>query len=162
MDYFASTRAHNTIQFGQHDQMPKVGRFLYSHWLRTSIPPSINASGNKQVVQLEYKGRYGEVHIRKVELSGGSLVVKDTLKNVTRYATARWRLGDGNYVLQDNTILGNGVMVEIESSCRNMNVGLTEGLESKFYNQKVPVMVVEIMVDSDCEIRSKFRWCGLS
>ncbi|MFT6300748.1 MAG: hypothetical protein ACJA2R_000765, partial [Saprospiraceae bacterium] len=36
LDYFPSVTAHNTVQFDNAEQMPRLSRFLYSDWLKTS------------------------------------------------------------------------------------------------------------------------------
>src|SRR5262249_48685338 len=37
----ASVSGHNTLQFDDHDQMPRLGRFLYGQWIRvTETHPS--------------------------------------------------------------------------------------------------------------------------
>lgn len=33
-DRFKSVQAHNTVQFGNHEQMPKISRFLYGKWIQ--------------------------------------------------------------------------------------------------------------------------------
>ena len=36
LNYFSGTQSHNTMQFDDLDQMPRLGRFLFGDWLKTS------------------------------------------------------------------------------------------------------------------------------
>jgi hypothetical protein len=37
LNYFAGTASHNTIQFDDRDQMPRVSRFLFGDWLKPDV-----------------------------------------------------------------------------------------------------------------------------
>ena len=39
--YFPGTRAHSAVEFGDRDQMPRISRFLFRSWLKTSNFSSI-------------------------------------------------------------------------------------------------------------------------
>ena len=82
MDYFPGTVAHNTAQFGHNDQMPKISRFLYSHWLKTEKNPELQTNSVHDQVSVSYQGRFGERHQRDVQLSENELLVKGHLKSL--------------------------------------------------------------------------------
>ena len=45
-DFFAGTAAHNTVQFDDRDQMPRLGRFLFADWLKArGVEPVHQANG---------------------------------------------------------------------------------------------------------------------
>lgn len=41
-DYFKSLAAHNTIRFDDHEQMPKISRFLNGKWPRLTVEADLS------------------------------------------------------------------------------------------------------------------------
>lgn len=65
-DYFNSISAHNSVQFGEDEPMPKISRFLNGKWIK--VKNEIGIVDNDSVVQWEgsykdYKGREHRRHI---------------------------------------------------------------------------------------------------
>ncbi len=76
---FKSVSSHNTVQFGNHEQMPKLGRFLYANWLKTHFvgKPDHKADSLSWGGAYRVNGIYE--HYREMVLSAHSLEVTDTL-----------------------------------------------------------------------------------
>jgi hypothetical protein len=79
-DYFKSVEAHNTVQFGNHEQMPKISRFLNGKWIKLNTFTEPKFSGDEISFQGAYKDYKGNVHERKVCLKEGSLLIEDNVK----------------------------------------------------------------------------------
>lgn len=64
-DYFSSCISHNTIQFDDRDQMPRIKRFLYGCWPKTLYKPKVVVeSDNTLIVNVAYKDYKGAIHDR--------------------------------------------------------------------------------------------------
>lgn len=64
---FESVSAHNTVQFGKEEQMPKISRFLYGDWLKAE---AINVSGegkNIWSIEASYTDYRKNTHTRILE-----------------------------------------------------------------------------------------------
>ena len=62
----ASVVGHNTLQFDGHDQMPRLGRFLYGSWVKVNGDPVIAVSADRQSWAGEYMDHWGAQHKRTV------------------------------------------------------------------------------------------------
>ena len=134
-DYYKSVAAHNTIQFGDHEQMPKIGRFLYGNWLK----PDYISQVRESEIDLSWTGRYtdyiGNQHSRTITLSETSLRVEDRV-NTEEKAVARYRFAKDNY-LSDFT--------ESKDQKTTSNI-------SKYYYQKQESKALEIQATVDGKI----------
>ncbi len=79
-DKFKSVTMHNTVQFGKHEQMPKISRFLYGKWLQVA---DIQMSENKDGLW-SWKGSY-----------------KDYRKN-THCRTMKWNRKTNQLIITDD------------------------------------------------------------
>lgn len=78
---YASTRYHNTVTVGGHDQMTRVSRFLWSDWARGSVRPRKRWNGFESL-QCEHDGysKLGVIHRRTIaSVEDGVWVVVDDL-----------------------------------------------------------------------------------
>ncbi|WP_236976859.1 alginate lyase family protein [Membranihabitans maritimus] len=81
---YKSVEAHNTVQFGKHEQMPKISRFLYGKWLKcTYIKKPILRQGT-WIWEGSYSDSRDNVHTRKLEWfpHKNILQVTDTLNSL--------------------------------------------------------------------------------
>jgi len=81
-DYFKSVEAHNTVQFGNHEQMPKISRFLNGEWIKLNTLTEPKVNGDEISIQCAYKDYKGNVHKRKVCLTSFSLLIEDNVKTI--------------------------------------------------------------------------------
>ncbi|MBZ9629085.1 heparinase II/III family protein [Psychroflexus sp. CAK1W] len=94
-DRFKSVTAHNTVQFGHHEQMPKISRFLYGGWLKASIQKPLEKKSSIYSFSASYKDHNQNKHIRSFELDTNlsQLTVKDTFeKSKETEATVFWHI----------------------------------------------------------------------
>lgn len=160
LEYFPGTRAHNTVQFDGRDQMPRLSRFLFGDWLKTSLLEPLRHSGDEQSCTAGYRDRQGCEHIRKVVMTGQSLRVTDKVGGFRQRAVLRWRLRPGNWVVdyKAQTLTLDGFTFTVEANVPVVRFELVEGWESRYYLQKTPLPVLEIEIDQAAELVTTFKW----
>ncbi len=98
---FKSVAAHNTIQFGDEEQMPKISRFLNGAWLKPSYVGSIHTSAQEQEWEGKYEDFNNNSHQRKIILSPDSLQIIDTVSSVLS-STSRFHLNKNSNLKHSN------------------------------------------------------------
>lgn len=92
-DWFKSVRAHNTVQFGRHEQMPKISRFLYGKWIQP-VQDAIYESNDSMIRwQGSYTDYRGNRHTRELlwDKEKQQLVITDTFtKQENETVRAYW------------------------------------------------------------------------
>jgi hypothetical protein len=151
--YFAGTASHNTVQFDDLDQMPRLSRFLFGDWLKAiDVQP---LAGNTQAFEFGagYKVGYGAGHHRQIRLEAGRLKVVDKVLGFARKAVLRWRLQPGDWHLETTTegqrlvrAFEGAVTLCVTSSAPIMRYEMVQGWESRHYLEitEVPVLEVEV------------------
>jgi|GEM_PF-176764 len=147
--YFASTAAHNTIEFDRRDQMPRMGRFLFSEWLKSETDTT-ELSPSNYPARLAWRGAYrdsrGCRHQRIVEFSGSSWTITDEISEYNQSAILRWRLAPGDWKLDRQTVIGEDIRIDIQVSPEFSRLELTDGWESRHYFSRTPIPVLEVEV----------------
>lgn len=162
--YFNGTASHNTVQFDDRDQMPKLGRFLFGSWLKSKHVSSITVSDVGVSCSASYRDYKGAEHLRQVNLNHASLSVSDHVKGFKRKAVIRWRLPDSEWILENTK---NGVQVSnglntlsVTSDVPILRADIVDGWKSLFYMQKQSVPVLEVEVGSAGTIATEFSWAS--
>ncbi len=166
LDYFPGTESHNTIQFDGRDQMPRLGRFLFGAWLKTTWLSPLRAEGGVQSFGAGYRDYWGAIHRRQVQLSARALQVQDEVSGFSSKAVMRWRLAPGNWRLEisDDCLrlvdVGAGVKFQliVQTTAPVVRAELLVGWESRFYMRKAPIPVLEVEVHKACSLITEFRW----
>ncbi len=145
LDYFMGTRSHNTVEFDDRAQMPKMSRFLFGEW------PEIDEmeflfSKEELYWQGAYTDHLGVYHRRKISLVEEDWLIEDTFWGQKRRAILRWRLIPANWILQDERCSSEWADIFISSPQSIVRIELTRGWESKFYASKTPIPLLEIEV----------------
>jgi hypothetical protein len=143
----ASVAGHNTHQFDGHDQMPRLGRFLYGGWVRVAGMAGIDTSADGQRWAGSYTDSWGATHKRTVVLKSDALCVLDEVKGFKRKAVLRWRLAAGNWSQNDTGCISELGQIRVESSVSIRRMSLESGSESRHYLEKSAVPVLEIEID---------------
>jgi hypothetical protein len=158
--YFPGTAAHNTVQFDDHDQMPRLSRFLFGDWLKTSSLEHLAVSPDEQTCAAGYQDKKGCKHLRKLVMADNSLTVVDTVGGFRRRAVLRWRLRPGNWTLdaETQTLTLDGFSLIVAADVPLSRFELIEGWESRYYLQKTPLPVLEVEIDQPTKLISTFEW----
>ncbi len=158
LNYFGGTASHNTVQFDDRDQMPRLGRFLFGNWLRTSfIEPMIE---EKQVTHFAagYRDSMGGTHRRRIGLEDARLTVEDEVVGFTGKAVLRWRLIPGSWQLEGSCLTNGLHTLTVCASVPITRCEIVEGWESRHYLEKTPVPVLEVEVRQAGFITTEYCW----
>ena len=146
LEYFSGTASHNTIQFDQHLQMPRLSRFLFGSWLK---PKNLNYQ--KDRFSCGYQDAWGCEHLRNIELENGTICVSDQISGFKEEAILRWRLQPADWILNGHILSNGKVEIEIKTES-NAEICMSEGLVSQYYYQKTVLPVLEVRVNQPSTI----------
>jgi hypothetical protein len=143
----ASVVGHNIFQFDGHDQMPRLGRFLYGDWVRVVGAATITTSADGQSWAGSYADVWGAHHKRTVTLRANALSVLDQVQGFKRKAVLRWRLAPGNWSQNETGCASAMGRIRVESSVPIRRMSLESGWESRHYMGKSALPVLEVEID---------------
>jgi hypothetical protein len=172
MNYFGGTASHNTIQFDGRDQMPRLSRFLFGDWLKTSFYESLTVTEETTQFGAGYRDSKMVKHLRRISLGNHEITISDEVEGFKKKAVLRWRLMPGNWRLDHN----NGTVIltidsiesstgglskhviTIDSSATIFRCELIEGWESRHYLEKTSLPVLEIEIKQPGTINTYYHW----
>ncbi|WP_226595796.1 heparinase II/III family protein [Marinobacter nauticus] len=156
--YFPGLRAHNTVQFDEREPMPRISRFLFGEWLKTSSFEPLESTSGIQKVMAGYRDYLGASHKRRLVLSTGRLRIEDTVSGFSQKAVLRWRLQPGDWKLVGHVVTLGGLRIELNADVPLRRLQLVEGWESRYYGQKTPLPVLEVEVDQASRLVTDITW----
>lgn len=168
IQYFGGTAGHNTVQFDDRDQMPRLSRFLLGDWLHTERLIPMNSSDTSLHAGAGYRDGAGARHHRRVTLEDKRLVVVDQVQGFAHLAVLRWRLAPGDWQLDyisgadagDGWLAtnGSGHRLTVRSSVPIKRCSLVQGWESLHYLEKTPVPVLELEITQPGTLTTEYHW----
>lgn len=165
LDYFGGTASHNTVQFDERDQMPRISRFLLGEWLRTSFLEPMAQDVSATRFAAGYRDVLGASHRRHVSLSDASLKVVDEVGGFANTAVLRWRLAPGDWRLEGlsgapclTQAVGGVLTLTVRANVPILRCELVEGWESRHYLEKKPVPVLEIEIRQPGTLTTDLHW----
>lgn len=156
--YFGGAAGHNTVEFDDRDQMPRLGRFLFGEWVRTKTFEPLTEGVNGLQVAAGYRDRQGASHLRRVGLDEHGLHVQDEIDGFVRKAVLRWRLAPGPWRLDGCGATDGLHHVVVHGDMPIVRCELVEGWESRHYLEKTPLPVLEIEVHQPGTLSTNLRW----
>lgn len=158
LKYFPGTASHNTVQFDDRDQMPRLGRFLFGDWLRTcNLEPLARGDGGVTCAA-GYRDGKGATHNRHVVLGANSLQVRDDISGFTGKAILRWRLRPGDWVMDGNGVSNGMQRLSVVANVAIVRCELVEGWESRYYLEKTRLPVLEVEVATAGVLITEYHW----
>lgn len=157
-EYFTGVRSHNTVQFDDREQMPRLGRFLWGAWPRARHVEPIREAHDGVTASASYRDWRGASHTRRVTLLAGSLRVVDTVSAFTSRAVLRWRLRPGAWHLAGEVCSDGAHRLTVSADVEVVRRELVAGWESRYYMHREPVPVLEVEVASAGTVVSEYRW----
>lgn len=142
--YFPGVASHNTVQFDDRDQMPRLGRFLFGAWPKVRDRQSLRQEDDGISVAAGYRDWRGAYHHRHVQLGDRRLCVVDRVSGFDQKAVLRWRLPPGDWALQGHGVSDGQHRLIVDASAPVIRCELVEGWESRYYSRKTPLPVLEI------------------
>lgn len=158
MDYFGGAAGHNTVQFDGRDQMPRLGRFLWGDWLRTSLTEGLAEDAEGLHFAASYRDAQGACHQRRVHLGAAHLRVEDEVAGFRQRAVLRWRLAPGHWTREDSRLTNGAHTLTVQGSMPIIRCEITEGWESRHYLEKTPVPVLEVEIGQAGTLTTEYRW----
>lgn len=165
MNYFSGTESHNTVQFDDIEQMPRISRFLFGDWLETTKIEEIKEDGESLRFGAGYKLGRKTKHFRRISLHANRLLVEDDVVCFQNKAVLRWRLVPGEWEIKEvrngfQATLGSHLKLSIHVSSNHPLVRgeLVQGWESLHYLEKRQIPVFEIETNSAGSIKTIVDW----
>lgn len=156
-EYFSGTRSHSTCEFDGRDQMPRIGRFLFSNWLTLSEFQLLHQDGSICGIVAAYEDHWGARHKRTVELRDSTWIVVDDMSGFQKRAVVRWHLAPGDWRLSGNRLVGSRVEMEVGDGAQAHRIRLVEGWESRAYMERTPIPILEIELAAAGTVRTVIR-----
>lgn len=156
--YFVGCTAHNTVQFDDRDQMPRLSRFLLGGWPEAHKVEPVRISEHSVHAAAGYTDYIGATHHRRVSLTAFDLSCEDRLSGSASKAIVRWRLVPGNWELVDNTARLNSLLISVSSDDSELHISLSKGFESLHYLEKQEIPVLEIFCSVPSTIVTKITF----
>lgn len=153
--WFAGTSAHNTVTFDNNDQMPRLGRFLFGDWLKSEAVIAVQTTAVGICAAAGYTDRRGARHHRHVLLSPDGMNCTDTVSGVFTKGCLRWRLAPRDWVLSAGQVFDATDAVSVSSDQAHLDLNLTTEPESRYYQQRDEIPVLEVHFDRPCTIVTK-------
>jgi hypothetical protein len=146
-DYFPGTAAHNTLQFDHHDQMPRLGRFLFGHWPTLSISNGMSAEAPYMAAWfVDWKGCR---HHRSVFATANGFRIVDRIQGYQEKAVLRWRLApQWKWMLRGDECRCDACMIRVTARPGPSVCELTTGWESLHYLERTELPVLQASVVS--------------
>lgn len=153
---FKSVKAHNSVQFGTHEPMPKISRFLNAEWIMPDIVSKPYEDDGFTKCTCSYTDYMGNNHKRSIQISELLVKIIDEVDTKEK-AVLRFHIQNGVQKIENNsfsfsngTIVFDGVQeVKIsfaEHSHFYLHKEVHEVLESTFAGNKI---VTEIRLDKN-------------
>jgi len=156
--YFRSVKAHNTVSFDNHEQMPRVGRFLMGKWIRADYVGAIESYGGGEYCwRGAYKDYQGNRHERSVVWQDDCWIIKDCLSGPFERAEILYRLIPATYKIEGNRVIAPWGTIEIIAY--DCGISMSSGFESLYYWDKQPVDTLILNVGKNIrEIKTIFTF----
>lgn len=158
IDYYGGVESHNTIQFDEHDQMPRLSRFLLGDWLKTSIKKTLIVTNTEQTITAGYKDRFGCKHTRSIKLQPSLLTIQDVISGFNDKAVLRFRLAPIAWKLVGNTISSEFCAINFSADVAIKRIEITTGFESRYYYQESEIPVLEIEVHESGALTTEVKF----
>jgi len=158
LNYFGGTSSHNTAQFDARDQMPRLSRFLFGDWLKTSKVELLEEGPHACTFSAAYRDRQRASHSRCITLGASHLHVVDDVRGFAHKAVLRWRVAPGDWLMDGNRLTKGVYSMTVRASMPIVRMELVEGWESRHYLEKTPVPVLEIEVHQPGTLTTECRW----
>lgn len=158
--YFGGTASHNTVQFDERDQMPRLSRFLFGNWLKTSFLKPLSQDVLATHFAAGYRDGHYASHRRHISLGDSHLCVVDEVAGFARKAVLRWRVEPGEWRLEGQRLTNGAHVLSVQASMPLVRCELVEGWESRHYLEKSPVPVLEIEVQQPGTLTTEYHWAA--
>jgi hypothetical protein len=156
--YFSGTASHNTVQFDDRDQVPRLGRFLFGDWLETEAVEPLRQGRDSTTFAAGYRDRHGARHHRRIVLEDACLRVEDRVESFARKAVLRWRLMPGTWRIDGQSVTDGRHALSVSANVPMRRFALVSGWESRHYMEKTELPVLEAEIAEPGQLTTEYRW----
>ncbi len=156
--YFPGTASHNTVQFDNRDQMPRLSRFLFGDWLKTDSVQPLIENDEETSFGAAYCDGYGARHQRFVRLLDNRIIVQDEVSGFTGKAVLRWRVKPGKWHLNGQSIKDGKQTLSVTATVPLARIELISGWESRYYLKKTSLPVLEVELHEPGILTTEYHW----
>jgi len=154
---FKTVQAHNTAFFDDHEQMPRLGRFLLGDWIKPESIGELVSFDNKGSWEGSYKDFKGNRHRRKVEWDADTWVIMDWFSGPFQNARVGFNLCVGEYEVDSGLLKGGWGQITIEGA---EDVSVQKTYFSKHYMEKEEGQRLVAVADESNFIRTTITLKG--
>lgn len=141
-DHFSSNTAHNTVQFDDHDQMPRLSRFLFGRWPTVTVENYLKR--DPRSIAAGFTDWKGCRHHRKVALTSMGYRITDRLFGYRERAVLRWRLApEWKWELCEDECRSRECTIRVTARPGPVVLELTIGWESLYYFERTELPVMQ-------------------
>ena len=97
LDYFTSSKNHNTITFDNKDPMQRYSRFLFLDWVKFDEIKPISFNKKSNCFSSSYNIKKKIFHSRKIKLKNDMLIIRDNIYGTNVDAILNWNLNYENW-----------------------------------------------------------------
>jgi hypothetical protein len=138
--------------------MPRLSRFLFGDWLRTTSVEPLCDTPEAITFGASYRDRQGAAHTRRLTLLEDRLRVHDVVSGFARRAVVRWRLRPGPWRIEGLAVTDGRHTVTVKTSVPAVRFELVTGWESRYYLQKTELPVLEVEINEPGTMATEYRW----
>ena len=154
---FSSVTAHNTLQFGESDQMYKFSRFLYLGWPQLKNK-EIRTNDDEINLYFEMQDFIGRVHKRTISFKKKHLRVIDEYESYDGDINIRWHLPNMKWIFERNTLSSNTTDFKISVLGKDLVLRLNSKDSSKYYGRKESTSELIIKNKTQQPVITEFNW----
>lgn len=158
LEWYAGTAAHNTVEFDERDQMPRLGRFLFGNWLSADSVQLVMDDGNKVTATAAYTDKLGARHQRELTLTKDGMICRDTISGSFKKACLRWRMAPVEWCFNGETVRSELCDITVEVNESNVTPILGTTQESLYYQQKSKIPEIRVYLDAPSIITTRLSF----
>ncbi|MEZ7206964.1 heparinase II/III-family protein [Pseudoalteromonas sp. DY56-GL79] len=158
IDYYGGVKSHSTVEFDQHEQMPRLSRFLLGDWLKTNFKKPFTRAQGLQSFAAGYTDRFGCTHRRFLQLGDGMLRITDEVSGFQDKACLRFRLAPMEWKLIGEKLVSGLCTITFSANVEIKRVDLVQGKESRYYYRENDLLVLEIDVHEAGRITTEIHY----
>tara|TARA_R110001583_G_scaffold107898_1_gene256598 strand:- start:6699 stop:8525 length:1827 start_codon:yes stop_codon:yes gene_type:complete len=153
--YYGGTESHNTIQFDQCEQMPRLSRFLLGAWIKAK---NIFFDNHANTCQASYTDLHKNKHLRTITLNDKVFLVEDTISGFKKSAVLRWRLQPGDWKVEGHSLVNSEHLITVRTDMPIIRFELIQGTEARYYYHESNIPVLEIEFQQAGTIITEYKY----
>ncbi|MEX0661276.1 MAG: heparinase II/III family protein [Balneolaceae bacterium] len=153
---FTSVKSHNTVQFGNTEPMPKIGKFLHTHWVQSIQEQVFRTKGDVKFWEGKVRDFRGNQHHREISVTDNTWKIRDHVVSDGEKVVVRWHLPVKmeKVELKKNRIELENCVISFNSDAK---VSLEKAERSLYYFQKEECTCVVVEFGSKELVTTTFK-----